>query len=244
MTTQFRTTFLVASAFLVLANSGHAATLAYIRDAPGGVNSAGNPPGIFLTGAVRSGVGSINSWNGGAGAFDFELSMDGPSGFYFSLLTYCGDPSRSLTVGPVGGLGGEFSINTMTDIGYSSRTINAIQLLWANAFADSQTSATKASAFQFLIWEYIADSTFDLGAGIVRVTDSDVQNQVNAWNTNLGTWTTRANLLMLDGRAENKQSFFFQQSLREIPETANPEPATYAMIGAGLLTLIYSRRKK
>ena len=132
----------------------------------------------------------------------------------------------------------------MADFGYSARTINAIQLLWGNAFADSQTSATKASAFQFLIWEYIADSVFDLAAGFVKVTDTDVQNQVNSWNNNLNSWTTRASLLMLDGQAENKQSFFFQQTVREVPETPAPEPATFAIIGAGLLTLIYSRRKK
>ncbi len=236
MTFQFRTTILAASAFLVLAGTGQAATLAYVRD--------GVPPGLFLTGAARSGVGSINSWSGSAGTFDFELSLNGPAGNYFSLLTYCGDPFRYLSVGPSGGAGGEFSIVSMADFGYSARTINAIQLLWGNAFADSQTSATKASAFQFLIWEYIADSVFDLAAGFVKVTDTDVQNQVNSWNNNLNSWTTRASLLMLDGQAENKQSFFFQQTVREVPETPAPEPATFAIIGAGLLTLIYSRRKK
>lgn len=245
MTFQFRTTILAASAFLVLAGTGQAATLAYLRDAPGGTNSAGNPSGVFLTGAVRSGVGSINSsWSGGAGAFDFELSLNGASGDYFSLLTYCGDPLRSLTVGPSGGLGGEFSVVTMGAFGYSARAIDAIQLLWGNAFADSQTSATKASAFQFLIWEYIADSVFDLAAGVIKVSDTDVQNQVNVWNSNLGGWTTRASLLVLDGLAENKQSFFLQQTSRPVPESPTPEPATYAMIGAGLLALVYARRRK
>ena len=132
----------------------------------------------------------------------------------------------------------------MGAFGYSARAIDAIQLLWGNAFADSQTSATKASAFQFLIWEYIADSVFDLAAGVIKVSDTDVQNQVNVWNSNLGGWTTRASLLVLDGLAENKQSFFLQQISRSVPESPTPEPATYAMIGAGLLALVYARRRK
>lgn len=115
MKIKFRTTILAASAFLVLAGTGWAAMLAYLRDAPGGTNSAGNPRGVFLTGAVRSGVGTINStWSGGAGTFNFELSLDGASGDYFSLLTYCGDPLRSLTVGPSGGLGGQFNSSRAT----------------------------------------------------------------------------------------------------------------------------------
>ncbi len=243
MTNQFRHLFLVASAVLAFTNYGQATPIVYLRDAPGGVDRSGNPTGVFLAGAVLNGAGNINSWSGGAGTLDFEIAGAPDAPNFFSLLTYCGDPYRSLSVGPANGLGGRFGWITLEDFGHSTRTIDAIEILWANAFTDSKTSSVKAAAFQFLIWEYIADTTFNLTLGNVTISNQSVFDQAMSWSNNLATWTSRANLIVLDGRDENKQSFFIEEVARQVPETATPEPGTMALLGAGLLALGYFRRK-
>lgn len=235
MNNSFRNLLLVASAVLVLSNTGQAATIGYLRDAPGG-------DGPFLSGAVVSGAGFIDTWNGRAGTLDLELSLNGQNGYYFDLLTYCGDPFRPLSVGPVGGLGSGFKVVSMQTFGYSTGDIDAIERLWAMAFNDSTTSATKAAAFQFLLWEYIADPTFDLNSGIVRVTDTNVLNQALAWNNQLSNASAHAILLVLDGSGSGKQSFFLEQVGTTLIE--NPEPSTYALLGAGLIAFGYLRRKR
>lgn len=189
-----------------------------------------------------TGAGRIGLWNGRAGTLDFELSLNGPSGDYFDLLTYCADPLRPLTVPQSGGTGFAFQILSMEDFGYTSADIIAIEKLWKLAFSESLTSATKAAAFQFLLWEYIADSTVDLNSGVVKVTDTAVRDQASAWHQQVATATERAILLVLDGRGENRQSFFLEQEGRTLVES--PEPATCALLGAGLLGLAWARRRK
>lgn len=191
---------------------------------------------------MLSGAGSIMSWSGRAGTLDFELSQNGVNGNYFDLLTYCGDPFRTLSVGPVGGAGFPFAIVSLQTYGYSSGDIVLIEKLWALAFSDSTTSATKAAAFQFLLWEIIADSSVDFSAGLVRISNAAVLNQATAWNSQLASATERATLLVLDGRAENRQSFFFEQEGEFTSDT--PEPATMALMGAGLVAVVLVRRRR
>jgi len=226
---------MAASVVLATANLGQAASFGYVRDAPGG-------DGAFLSGAVVTGAGNINDWNGRAGTFDFELSLNGPNGDYFDLLTYCADPTRSLSVGLEGGTGSEFQVVSMSAFYPDAGDIIAIEKLWALAFSDSQTSAVKAAAFQFLLWEYIGDSAFDLTSGMIRITDADVFAQADAYNIQLSGTDVRAALLVLDGRGTNKQSFFMEAPL--IPLSENPEPGTYALIGAGLISLTYFQRSR
>lgn len=226
----------VAAAFvLATANLAQAASLGYVRDAQGG-------DGPFLSGAMFQGAGNINDWNGRAGTFDFELSLNGPNGNYFDLLTYCADPTRTLSVGPEGGVGSEFKIVAMSSFYPNASDVLAIEKLWALAFSDSQTSAVKAAAFQFLLWEYIGDSTFDLTSGMIRVNHTEVFAQAEAYNSQLSGATARALLLILDGTEANKQSFFIEQPVMALVE--NPEPGTYIMIGAGLLALTCFRRSR
>lgn len=221
---------------MAYADLGQAGMIGYLRDAPGG-------DGPFLSGAVVSGAGNINSWSGRAGALDFELSVNGANGNYFDLITYCGDPLRPLSVGPVGGQGLMFDIVSMQDFGYAGGDIVAIEKLWALAYNDSLTSATKAAAFQFLLWEYIADPSVNFTSGIVRINNASVKAQAEAWNNQVSSATARAMLLVLDGSESGRQSFFIEQIGTTLIENETPEPGTYALIGVGLLAFGYLRRK-
>jgi len=252
MTKQLRSLMIAGSALLVFAGLGQAAAF-QLRDAAGG-------DGVYLAGAVRTGVGSVNAYSGRAGTFDLELNTDGPTGDYFSLLTYGVDPTRNLVVGPVGGVGGAFNISTLVMFfNGDPATVEAVEKLWANAVNDSMSSATKAAAFQFLIWEYMLDSSFDLTQGNVSVMDADVLAQANAWTTASANWSRRGPLLVIDGRGEDKQSFLYAPFVMDTMErrmlnpvmgveqeeaTPTPEPGTYVLLSAGLIGLaaLYSRR--
>jgi hypothetical protein len=120
--------------------------------------------------------------------------------------------------------------------------VNAIELLWANAFQDSLGSPVRAAAFQFMIWELVADVNaglnFNLSGGSVRTNNAAVVSQINAWNAALSTWTRTADLQILDGRGANKQSLFVEGT------AGVPEPSTYALIGCGLMGLVWARRRR
>ncbi len=242
MINKLKKQILLACAVLAISGSGQATTV-YLRDTPAS--------GHFAAGLSQTGVGSINnSWSGRAGTLDLELSLTSPSTDFFSLLTYCIDPVRTLSVGPANGNGSSFELLSMLSyfsiytpaVADPTATTNNIQKLWANAYADSKTTDTKAAAFQFLLWEYIADyASFNLDTGVVKVTNAAVKAQANAWNSAMTSWTSTANLSVISGY-DTKQSFIYEPGGTGTNETV-PEPGTYAMIGAGLICLGYFRRK-
>lgn len=245
-------TLLAATMLLGLADTSSAATV-YLRDTP-------NPTDHFVfnngQSLKRAGVGTIDGGNYWAGTLDFQMNLSTGSSSstdWFSLWTYCIDPFRALSVGSAGGNGSAFTLMTLGQYftAYTpaipspssvTNVVEKIEKLWANAFVASTQNATTAAAFQFLLWEYIADGTFDLSNGRVKVTNTDVRNQAIAWNTSLAGWTERSNLQAISG-FDTKQSFIYPDP--RIPTNENvPEPGTYAMLGAGLLVLGYWRRRK
>lgn len=227
--------FLVAATLLlILSQSANATPMAFVKDAAGG-------DGVFSSGLGTYGLGKIDGNKVSAGAFSLQISFNDPNGTYLPLLTYCGDPFRYLNAPAADAQGGAYEITSLEGFGLNTTAANAIQLLWGNAFNESLQNATNAAAFQFLIWEYVSDVNqsrpFDLNNGRVRVTDADVRQRMLSWNQQIATWTHRANLIVLDGRDENKQSLFAQTS-------SVPEPSTYALMAAGLAGMAYRRRNK
>jgi hypothetical protein len=213
-----------------------ASTIAYIRDAAPAENHYHND--LYRSQAGYTGSASVR-----AGLLHLEASMSGADGFYFNLFTYCADPFLPLSVGPVGGNGAAFELVSLSGFGYSANTIDLISKLYGNVYYDSHTSATKAAAFQFLVWEYIADPTFNLNSGFTRITNSEVRAQALAWHGMQSQWTQHAALSVLDGRAEGRQSFFLKENMMPLNEAENPEPASMALIGAGLLAVYWRRRR-
>ncbi len=236
---------LTSQALLLIAFSSlaAAANLVHIRD-----EAPDNGP--HFNGLVVNNAGTLNGVSTSAGLFGLETSFNGISGNYFGLLTYSADPTRPFSVGPVNGNGSAFDQVSMYQFAFTANTAEAIEKLWGNAYYETYASATKAAAFQFLLWEYASDATFDLDSGFTAITDTDVRAQAEAWHNQLGSWTTRAHLLVLDGTAENKQSFFLQEqgmfvNPMNAPETIeNPEPSTYVLLGAGLIGMAVIRRRR
>lgn len=248
---------LLGVALLLGANSHASAASIWLRDTPNPTDHFANINGNSLK---RSGVGTIDGGNYWAGMLDFEANTNGGTANtpgWFNLLTYCIDPFRSLAVGPANGNGGEFTLRSLTDyfttytpsIGNASMvalTVDRIQKLWAVGFEDSKANATKAAAFQFLLWEYIADGgSIDLGntssSGIIRISNTDVRNAAIGYNNLVSNTTLSTTLFAVHGAS--KQSFLIPEP--RIPTNDNvPEPGTYALIGAGLLAVGLARRKK
>lgn len=213
-----------------------ASTISYIRDAaPAGTH--------YYNDLYRSEAGNTGTSSVAAGLLQLEVSMSGPDGYYFNLFTYSADPFLPLSVAAAGETGAPFELVSLWGFGYSATTIDLVSKLYGNVYYDSQTSATKAAAFQFLIWEYIADPTFDLSSGFTQVTNSEVEDQALIWHAMQSQWTQHAAISILDGRADGRQSFFLKENVMPLHEAENPEPGSVALMGAGLVA-VYLRRRR
>lgn len=210
--------------------------MVYIRDAAPAETHYHND--LYRSQAGYTGSASVR-----AGLLHLEASMSGPDGLYFNLFTYCADPFLPLSVGPMGGVGAPFELVSLANFGYSATTIDRVSKLYGNVYYESHTSATKAAAFQFLVWEYIADPTFNLQSGFTRITNAEVRAQAMAWHAMQDQWTLHAALSVLDGRAEGRQSFFLKENMMPLHEAENPEPASMVLIGAGLIAVYWRRRR-
>ena len=241
MRIQLKHLLMAVSLLLIWTKTSQATPITvYVRDAFGGVDQNNLPTGAFLTNAVVKDADKIQGHKVPAGTFALEMSFNNPNGPYVSLLTYCGDPFNPLKVSNPSTAGGAFTLTTLSDFGYNANVVSAIDLLWANAFADSLTSAVKAAAFQTVIWEYVGDinksNPFNLNAGDIQTNNAAVAQQAASWQASLATWTAKSDLMILDGQAAGKQSLLYDAG------AGVPEPATYAMIAAGLGTLALRRK--
>lgn len=234
MRIQTNSLLLAAPLFLLSLSTALATPMAYVKDAAGG-------DGVFATGLKSFGLGKVDGYKANAGALSLQISFNDPNGAYMSLLTYCGDPFRYLNAPAPDQPGNAYQITSLEGFGLNTTAANALQLLWGNVFQESLQNSTNAAAFQYLIWEYVADVNqsrpFNLNDGRIRVTDAAVQQRMITWNNQIASWTQRANLIVLDGRDSNRQSLFAVSS-------NVPEPSSYALMGLGLAALAWHQRRK
>ena len=212
-----------------------------VRDAVGGESATGEPGWYFLTGtgSISSGTisnGSFGALRGGTYAFDVDFGAG-----WESLLTYCLEPDAEIGFGMNSGeaVGLPYELTTLDQFaGLTSADENYLEILWANAFADSQTSREKAAAFQMIVWEVVRDGDFDLGVGSFRLNGGDVftagvLSQAQQWINNIdgGQWTSRTDLHLLTN--PDSQDYL----------TPVPEPATLSLIALGALVSMRRRRR-
>lgn len=177
-----------------------------VRDALGGDHSSGYPGGFLAgTGSVLHGT----TTNGASTAFSvgtYDLEADYGAGFT-SLLTYCAEPNQDSLFGPnpPDAVGVPYEIDAVTNgHGFTATEADYLAILWANAFALSQTSHDLAAAFQSIVWEFSEDDSFNLTTGNYRIDSSHIYSAgvldtAQEWIDNIldETWTSSANLVML-----------------------------------------------
>lgn len=144
-----------------------------------------------------------------------------------SFVAYCAEPLQPLSAAAV--TVGEF---TYTSAAYTNPAVKA---LFNGYFGNSTSSGLEAAAFQFALWELVADTGANLSAG--------------AFSMPLDPARTRAQQ-MLDGISPAAGDYVLtiwqspgsQDLLTAVPV---PEPATYAMMLLGLAGVgAMARRRK
>ena len=232
----------VAAFALVAADRSHA-SLVQVRDAVGGEFANGNPGGPLLVGTGSTLNGSASNGSDGplyVGTFDLEADYGGG---FTSLITYCTEPNQNFLFGynPPDSVGLTYQTDALTNgHGFNLTEANYMQILWANAFADSQTSAAKAAAFQSVVWEFTEDNSINLTAGNFRLNPGDTySNQVlgiaQGWINNItgGTWTSAANLIILT----------HPESQDYLAEVVVPGPGAGVAFLGGLMAIGRRRRR-
>jgi len=219
-------------ASIAVGTSTHAA-LVQIRDAPGGEHANGNPNGPLLPGTGSNVNGSFsNGSNGAMYMGTWSLEADYGSGFG-PLITYCIEPNQNISFGfhPTDTVGATYTTESLVDAGFTPTEAGYMGILWANAFADSQTSAVKSAAFQSVLWEFSEDNTINLLSGNFRLNAATqpadaVYALAQSWINNIigGQWTSSVELIALT--SPNSQDFI---------TTVIPAPGALALLAlAGL----------
>lgn len=109
----------------------------------------------------------------------------------------------------------------------------------AGAIATPQTSA----AFQLALWEilYETSGVYDLRNGTFQAAgDAGALDLATSWLNSLPASSSFVITLLHSGDPGNHQDFLTDSS---IPHLDVPEPATLALLGIGLMGMIFARRR-
>ena len=221
--------FGAAAIVLMAAASSASADFVQLRDAPGGEHANGFPGGPLLVGTGSTLNGTFSNGSDGpmyVGTWDLEADFGG--GFQ-SLITYCIEPNAPITFGfhPDDLVGVQYETAPIANADFTATEAAHLGILWANAFADSLTSALKSAAFQSILWEWSEDDSVDLVNGNFRLNPAsdysdDVRAQAQIWVDNItsGTWTSSIELTRLTN--DESQDYVF---------SVIPSPGALALLG-------------
>jgi hypothetical protein len=147
------------------------------------------------------------------------------------FTTYCVELNQSVS----GGNEYLFDVLTPAQAGWTEQQTLAVQVLWADRFADTVTTSG-STAFQLAMWELTHDTGMDLDSGNFRSGGAaGAKSLAQNWLSALGTMTPRSGLpevvILRSPTAQDQVTVL-------VPA---PGAAACAMLG---LTLLGSRRRR
>lgn len=235
------------------------ATDVQIRDAPGGMNvtNPASTEGLFLQptgGRLHARTQIAPAFQDFAsGTFEFERRAAGSADPWVKFKTYCFEPDVGISFQafPNNLVGVTYKeANLLAQPGITMAEATQLEILWKNAFADSLTTATKAAAFQSIVWELgSTDAAYNLAAGNfqimvgtegnINLDEAAVKAQADAWFANIGTvWTDGTPLDILVNA--NSQNLIIERP----PDIIIPLPTAGLMASMGLIGLASRRRRQ
>ncbi len=188
--------------------------------------------------AVQSSQGNTAGYTAAGG---FSASLNGGASF----TTYCIDLYEYIR---------------FSDAAYTNyQLVDGSMHAFANAQADSDigklftyaasavTTAIGQSAFQIAVWElaYETSGNYNVGTGNATffggsAASSGALAQANSWLQALGTVTSTVNVWALDSKRVGNR-IGYQDQVFAAPV---PEPTTYALMAAGLLSVGFVARRR
>jgi hypothetical protein len=150
-----------------------------------------------------------------------------------SFAAFCIEPFQGLSFGVNGALGSGDPSYTSAAFGNA-----AVQSLYDGYYAHALDNKINAAAFQFALWELVADTGKNLSAGIVAMAADPAVTLGQSMLAGVGASTTDHYTLTQWTSARS------QDLLQASAVTAVPEPSTYAMLFAGLGAIGFMVRRR
>ncbi len=215
--------------------------------------------------STNAGASYASQWRGANGF------SDGTSNFW----AYCIDPRTSYVnsthytntslanfLGGSGRYASQFaqaSYTSTASTGYVAQNVatvqNSLMNLFSHAYADSLTSAVKAAAFSYAVWEIMGESSYNTNTGGLRSNEAGAwRTQTDAYLSALSTnsWSN-VNGVNLNAAMSYLYTVYYtsaqgaSQSFLRVTQnggTGVPEPGSLALTTAALLSLTVMARRR